>query len=1047
MLEKNNDYELELKKLRNETFKLQSQIQKLSQEKDELETMNMMLAYYRSEEERIKTQYLYELLETRKSLSFRVGLTITKIPRLLLKKLQKNTIDAGNVRAENTEILDSNKIKVYPYMITIVTAVYNTAPFLREMVDSIVEQELDGLRKFLTNDKEVNSEQDYYKNIWELILVDDGSTDSSVEICDEYSEKYANITVIHKENGGVSSARNAGIAAAKGKYINFADSDDKLSNNVLVDCLTFFEKHYKEITLVTFPNKFFDAQNGDHWTNTRFSGGTRIIDSETEWDKPLYFTNSTIFKTEDIKGKIKFDSSLINGEDTKFLHEVYYRGFPRMGAVHTCTYWYRRRSAGEQSAIQMSQDDPKCYLGYINNMLGWLINAASESYGKVPKYVQNTVMGQLQWKLRQDGKGKKGRLILGDVLYDEYRNAIKNILENIDYDVIVRQPQIYREHIFWAMQTKLSGEPERLYNEEERNIYYLFNGTPQGDAASCYLQLEFMKIADGKLYIEGVNASLEEGIPFILCGEDKIEVRVYDKRDLNVYILSEMGLYAYAFKAEIPLDNMLDKIEFRFGISIKGMDIIKTNIRTRKFMPISRNFPKSYYLNENWVARFEESVLTLYNAIASLGVINFENEFIKQVAWRQKDNKEIMLALDIREEILQLKAWRKKNEFTNQIWLVSDQVDKAGDNGEAFFRFLSIQKPKNVDAYFVISKDCSDYERMQQYGKVLEYGSKRHVMMHLLADLIVSAHADEFVINPVWRKKLVGDVYRDMLCKKYVFLQHGIIMNDLSSWLNRYNKNISGFVCGAIPEAKSILHSGYYYEHDQVWLTGLARYDRLYHNEQRYITVMPTWRKYLSIDYDSQASEIGSKSVSNNFKESDFFDFYNSLLNDERLLNAAEIYNYTLCFMPHPTVQQAITLFDQDERVMFFDGFKSYTDVYAESNMVITDYSSSAMDFAWLKKPVVYVQFDKERFFSGEHTLKPGYFDYEKSGFGEVVYDLDTLIDLTIDYMKNECELKAIYNERLDKYFGYFDQNNCERIYNKICGMMGLNRSDYELKG
>lgn len=92
--------------------------------------------------------------------------------------------------------------------ISIIVPVYNVEPCLRQCIDSILAQTF-------TN--------------FELILVDDGSPDGCPAICDEYAEKDSRVHVIHKENGGVSSARNAGMAVAKGKYFLFCDSDDYVS--------------------------------------------------------------------------------------------------------------------------------------------------------------------------------------------------------------------------------------------------------------------------------------------------------------------------------------------------------------------------------------------------------------------------------------------------------------------------------------------------------------------------------------------------------------------------------------------------------------------------------------------------------------------------------------------------------------------------------------------------------------------------------------------------------------------------------------------------
>ena len=96
-------------------------------------------------------------------------------------------------------------------LISIIVPVYNVEKYLEKCVDSIINQT--------------------YKNI-EIILVDDGSKDNSGKICDIIKEKDERIKVIHKQNGGLSDARNAGLKIAKGTYIGFVDSDDYIAEDM-----------------------------------------------------------------------------------------------------------------------------------------------------------------------------------------------------------------------------------------------------------------------------------------------------------------------------------------------------------------------------------------------------------------------------------------------------------------------------------------------------------------------------------------------------------------------------------------------------------------------------------------------------------------------------------------------------------------------------------------------------------------------------------------------------------------------------------------------
>lgn len=105
-------------------------------------------------------------------------------------------------------------------LLSIIIPVYNSKDYLERTVKSVLVQNFD----------------DY-----ELILVDDGSTDGSSALCDSFQEQYSCIRTIHKSNGGVSSARNVGIEEAKGKYIMFVDSDDTLEQGMILDLLQEIE--------------------------------------------------------------------------------------------------------------------------------------------------------------------------------------------------------------------------------------------------------------------------------------------------------------------------------------------------------------------------------------------------------------------------------------------------------------------------------------------------------------------------------------------------------------------------------------------------------------------------------------------------------------------------------------------------------------------------------------------------------------------------------------------------------------------------------------
>jgi len=109
----------------------------------------------------------------------------------------------------------------------------------------------------------------------------------------------------------------------------------------------------------------------------------------------------------------------------------------------------------------------------------------------------------------------------------------------------------------------------------------------------------------------------------------------------------------------------------------------------------------------------------------------------------------------------------------------------------------------------------------------------------------------------------------------------------------------------------------------------------------------------------------------------------------------------------------------------------NYKTVFAESQLIISDYSSAIFDFLYLRKPIIYTHFDKEEFFAN-HIYTQGYLDYEENGFGPVKYTIDDTVDEIIEYMKTNCQIKEKYLNRINNFFAYDDANNCKRTYEEI---------------
>ncbi|NCC99025.1 MAG: glycosyltransferase [Bacteroidia bacterium] len=185
-------------------------------------------------------------------------------------------------------------------LLSIIVPVYNVSKYLSKCLDSLLLQNID-LSKY------------------EIIIVDDGSTDDSGLIADKYASQYSNIVVIHKTNGGLSDARNKGIDIAKGQYIQFVDSDDYLEPNVLGILLDKIERYNLDVLRYNYQNvndnyqifepykdykPFVDysniVTNGEAFLNDRLGYGCYawqfIINRQLLIDKTNYFKYGIYFE-------------------------------------------------------------------------------------------------------------------------------------------------------------------------------------------------------------------------------------------------------------------------------------------------------------------------------------------------------------------------------------------------------------------------------------------------------------------------------------------------------------------------------------------------------------------------------------------------------------------------------------------------------------------------------------------------------------------------------------------------------------------------------
>lgn len=352
-------------------------------------------------------------------------------------------------------------------------------------------------------------------------------------------------------------------------------------------------------------------------------------------------------------------------------------------------------------------------------------------------------------------------------------------------------------------------------------------------------------------------------------------------------------------------------------------------------------------------------------------------------------------------------------------WIISEVDFDARDNGIHFFEYLN-KNHKEINSVYLISKKNSNYEKVKKVGKTIEPYSYKHMLIFIAAKAKISTAVHGCSPNSYITLFLL----KHHCTGKNIALKHGIFKNLHPNYFKE-NAHLDLICCGAKPEF-DFIKKEFGYEDGVAQYTGLARFDKLHNLKlEKEIFIMPTWRRWLDGVNDF-----------NTFKESDYFQNWFNLLNNKEFINIVESNNLKVCFYVHPKLNKFLSVFSSlDEHVMFLNSLNgdSIQEHLKKASILITDYSSVFFDFAYMKKPAIYYQFDENKYYESHYTK--AYFDYRDNGFGKVCIESRDVISELNDIISNKLVISDFYKDRCDKYFVINDTNNCERIY---CAILKL---------
>lgn len=426
----------------------------------------------------------------------------------------------------------------------------------------------------------------------------------------------------------------------------------------------------------------------------------------------------------------------------------------------------------------------------------------------------------------------------------------------------------------------------------------------------------------------------------------------------------------------------------------------------------------SIKLKDNISKKISRSEINLNNSFVIYPYITEDNSYA--LCFREKKSYENRF--NRFKENLSYLIYRlfKKHFDKKNIWISYEkEASVAQDNGYQFFNYC-YQNNKKKEFYFIIKTDSADYQDIKsQNDKILKFMSFKYMMYMYAAKLLISSESKGHSYDIRIQK---GHLRNSLKNKKFVFLQHGVTALKRVDYVFKKKKNNSVSLFTATSDyEKNIIKKYFGYDDSEIMVTGFTRWDVLTdksNNAERKIFVMPTWRSWMDGILEEE------------FETSLYYKQYTSLLQSKEINELLFENNITLHFLLHPKFKEYSKKFDtggEQIKTHQFGDIK-INEMLMESSLLITDYSSVAWEFYYMKKPTIFFQFDKEQY----KEYQGSYLDLDNELFGDQVLDISELKNRIKYYIENNFKEKDEFKLMRNKYFKYVDQNNSKRTFEEI---------------
>ena len=867
---------------------------------------------------------------------------------------------------------------------SVIIPVYNKKPFLSNCVDSLDKQSLS-------------------KDAFEAIFVDDGATDGSGELLDELARGRSWIKVIHKENGGVSSARNAGIDAAVGRYIFYLDADDALSPDTLSEVSGFFDGMPDDVELVTYPIvPVREGKEGRRHYRYNYLVNPGIYDLNEGDNVFICQTTMNIAVRNRYSSNAKFTFKTVNGvefhEDLKYINEILEKSM-RIGFTPNGLYYWIQNTTSTVNNVMSS-----FYL-FENTMAMYeaLFDRFTEG---VPEYFQGIFVSDIGWKIRCNALFPTH---LAGVEYDRALARLKQLLNKIDDDLLNRHPGVLSYHKLFFMRFKHDNSLSYDTGHASFAVW-----SPEGlvyAAKDVELTLNRLRRVGDTLLLFGCLKSpafdfiTDVRLELITTVEGSVSRQTIELSDSSWgYVSCHMHTNSFlCFECRFSL---ADSTTYRFELSVNGHSLPLRLVFAAKAACSPRL--NETFIYPSWMISFNKETGSAYCISISNKKYRAEKKAIRR---RFRNKKQLLSRLSL--DHLQLIKYRTNRK----IWLYSDAVGKT-DN--AWIQFLhDSQINDGVFRYYV----NHGAKLPHKASGVIAYNSPTHRVLFCLADKIICSDVDLMSYSPFSRSNSKN--YVDYCNAELVYLQHGVLWAHMPWYYSNDRLAFDRTVISTTFEADNLIHN-YRYHPERLITAGMPRYSQFDLNTMpsKKILFCPSWRSYLV----GGLTRSGRTPNQDKFIASEYYQNIQKLLNSSELDRALQQFGYELHLKLHPLFSCYRDCFSfVSDRISFAPDSIHEAD-YA---IAVTDYSSYSFDFVYLGRSIVYFVPDEDLFYAGVSNYSRLDIPLEDA-FGEYVHSPHEVVEALYRLMKNGGKPLPVYQSRMNNLFIHRDCNQCSRIYNEL---------------